>query len=252
MPQTENIPGRTGLGKTKLLMNDATPNSRQTAAVPLLALLFASLTGAALTALRIKWTHNWDYLFLIWNLFLAWLPLVFALAVHHRHQRGERAGWYFCGLASLWLLFFPNAPYIFTDLIHLTPRLAGAFWVDLFLFLLFALTGFLLGFVSLYLMQTVVAERLGRVAGWLFIVAVTLVSGFGIYLGRFLRWNSWDVVMHPLDLSHSIGHLAAHPLANPSSVIFPALFATFLLLGYLMLYALTHLPTQARPQEVGF
>jgi uncharacterized membrane protein len=232
-------------------MNNEKLNSRRTTLGPLLALLFASLTGVTLTVLRVKWTHNWRYLFLIWNLLLAWLPLLFALAVHRRHQRGEPAGWRFCGLASLWLLFFPNAPYIFTDVIHLTPRFEGSFWVDLCLVLLFAFTGFLLGFVSLYLMQSIVAERFGRLASWLFIMGVTMASAFGIYLGRFLRWNSWDVVLHPLDLSHSIGHLAAHPLANPNSVIFPALFATFLFLGYLMLYALTHLQPQMQAKEVG-
>src|SRR6185437_5641601 len=105
--------------------------------------------------LRIGWTHNWNYLFLVWNLFLAWLPLMFALSVYNRHQRGERSGWRLCGLASLWLLFFPNAPYIFTDLVHLTTRFRTHFWVDLRLVLLVAFTGFLLGFVSLYLMQSV-------------------------------------------------------------------------------------------------
>ncbi len=231
-------------------MNDAKIISRQPTAFPLLALLFASAMGAALTGLRAGWTHNWNYLFLVWNLFLAWLPLMFALAVYARHQRGERSGWRLGGLASLWLLFFPNAPYIFTDLVHLTTRFRAHFWVDLSLVLLVAFTGFLLGFVSLYLMQSVVAERLGKVASWLFILAVAWLSGFGIYLGRFLRWNSWDVVMHPLGLSHAIGNLAAHPLANPTSVVFPMLFATFLFLGYLMLYALTHLqPPQ--PQRVA-
>lgn len=87
-------------------MNDAKVISRQATAFPLLALLFASAIGVALTGLRVGWTHNWHYLFLVWNLGLAWLPLVFALAVYNRHQRGERSGWRLGGLASLWLLFF--------------------------------------------------------------------------------------------------------------------------------------------------
>jgi len=211
-------------------------------AFPLLALLFASVVSAALVALRVEWTRNWRYLFLIWNLFLAWLPLFFSLAVFHRHQSGRRQGWRLYSLAALWLLFFPNAPYIFTDMIHLTARFASHFWVDLILVLLVAFTGFLLGFMSLYLMQSVVADRLGRTAGWLFILTVSALSGFGIYLGRFLRWNSWDILVDPVGLSRDIGHWAAHPLANRMSFAFPALFAVFLFLGYLMLYALTHLP----------
>jgi uncharacterized membrane protein len=224
-------------------MNDARSNSPRMTTAPLLALLLATFIGVLLALCRVGWTHHWDYLYLPWNLFLAWLPLLFAIAVHRRHQRGERGGWRFCGFASLWLLFFPNAPYIFTDLIHVTPRFGHTLWTDLCLVLLFALTGFLLGYVSLYLMQSIVAERFGRVMSWLFIAGVAMISGFGIYLGRILRWNSWDVVLHPVDLSYSIGHLAAHPFANPASVVFPTLFGIFLLLGYMMLYALTHLPS---------
>jgi uncharacterized membrane protein len=234
----------------ELAMNDAKLSSSRTATFPLLALLFASLTGVALMVLRVTLTHDWKYFFLAWNLFLAWLPLIFALGVHERHHRGERHGWRLWGLATLWLLFLPNAPYIFTDLVHLTARFTPHFWADLSLVLLVALTGFLLGFVSLYLMQGVVAERFGHLAGWVFIVGAALVSAFGIYLGRFLRWNSWDVVMHPLNFSHAIGHLATHPLADPNTGIFPVFFATFLFLGYLMLYALTHLHPQRRQMGV--
>lgn len=222
-------------------MNNSKLIPRQATAVPLLALLFASTVAVTLIMVRVVLSRHLAYLSLAWNLFLAWLPLAFALAVYHRHQRGERHGWRLYLLASLWLLFLPNAPYIFTDLIHLTTRFFPHFWVDLALVLLVALTGFLLGFMSLYLMQSIVADRLGKAAGWLFILGATGLSSYGIYLGRFLRWNSWDVVVHPLGLSQAIGHLAAHPLANTHSLAFLGLFATFLFLGYLMLYALTHL-----------
>ncbi|MDB6020526.1 MAG: rane protein [Pedosphaera sp.] len=222
-------------------MNDSKMISRRATGFPLLALLFASGIGVMLAGLRIARTNDWHYMLLPGNLFLAWLPLVFALGVYHLHHRGERRTVRLGVLAGLWLLFFPNAPYIFTDLVHMFTWFRVNFWMDLSLVLLVALTGFLVGFLSLYLMQLVVVERFGRVAGWIFILAVAWLTGFGVYLGRFLRWNSWDVVMHPLGLTHAIGHVAIHPLADPTSVIFPTLFATFLFLGYLMLYALTHM-----------
>ena len=227
-------------------MNETTLNSRRATLFPLLALLAASDIGVLLSALRIARTHNWHYALLPGNLFLAWLPLVFALGVYHLHRRGERRSLRLAVLAGLWLLFFPNAPYIFTDVVHMWTYFQTAFWVDLILVLLVALTGFLVGFVSLYLMQSVVTERFGQMAGWLFILPVAWLTGFGVYLGRFLRWNSWDAIVHPLNLTHSIGHIAAHPFANPASLIFPTLFATFLFLGYLMLYALTHLQPAAK------
>lgn len=234
-------------------MNESKLVSRQTTIFPLIALMLASAISVVFALYRLKVTQNGHYKLLPWNLFLAWLPLVFALGVHHLHRQGERRSFRLAALAGLWLLFFPNAPYIFTDLIHLWSWFSGQFWEDLSLILLVALTGFLVGYVSLYLMQTVVVERLGRVAGWIFIAAVAWLSGFGIYLGRFLRWNSWDAIVHPLGLTHSIGHIAAHPFADKTPLIFPLLFATFLFLGYLMLYALTHLqPARAQVQGLKF
>jgi len=125
--------------------------------------------------------------------------------------------------------------------VHLTTYFYKGFWVDLMLILLCALTGLVLGFVSLFLMQGVVRRLFGRTTSWLFIGAVASLSGFGIYLGRFLRFNSWDVICKPLALSHGIARWAADPLAHSTSYAFPALFAVFLFIAYLMLYALTHL-----------
>jgi uncharacterized membrane protein len=210
-------------------------------ALPMLALTFASGASLALVFARVLWTGNVLYAFLIWNLFLAWLPLIFALFACDEFQRATGRNWRFLGLAAAWLLFFPNSPYIFTDLIHLTTRFEGHFWVDLFLILSCALTGLVVGFVSLYLMQSVVARIVGRAASWLFIASVAALSGFGTYLGRVLRFNSWDVLFQPVKLYHGIGNWAAQPLANPVSVGFPVLFGAFLFIAYVMLYGLTHL-----------
>jgi uncharacterized membrane protein len=214
---------------------------------PLLALTFATGVSVVLVVARIAWTGNVkEYGFLVWNLFLAWLPLVFALLASDAYGEGGKGKWRFGVLGAAWLLFFPNAPYIFTDLTHLANRYYGHFWIDLVLFLLCALTGLILGFVSLYLMQAVVARMLGRALSWLFVAATAAASGFGIYLGRFLRFNSWDVLYKPVALYHGIGSWAADPLAHPTTYAFPALFATFLFISYLLLYALTHMrPMQA-------
>jgi uncharacterized membrane protein len=210
-------------------------------AVPMLALLFASFVCVVLIGVRIIWTRDFIYGSLIWNLFLAWVPLGFAFLAGDQFQAGAARNWRFVGFAGAWLLFFPNAPYIFTDVIHLTTYFYKHFWVDLVLILLCALTGLVLGFVSLFLMQGVVRRLFGGPASWVFIAAVAALSGFGIYLGRFLRFNSWDIVFKPIALSRGIGRWAANPLAHSSSYAFPFLFAVFLFIAYLMLYALTHL-----------
>lgn len=208
----------------------------------MVAVLFASGVSVALVLARIAWTgQTRGHAFLIWNLFLAWLPLIFALLACEEYSRKATPTWRFRALAVAWLLFFPNAPYIFTDLIHLTTRFQGHFWIDLVLVLTCALTGLVLGFLSLFLMQGIVARTMGRAASWFFIGGVATLSGFGIYLGRFLRFNSWDVIFRPISLWRGIGGWAANPLAHTNSYVFPVLFSLFLFITYLMLYALTHL-----------
>ena len=234
-----------GFGKvsndSKLFMRLLRLAFKRETAMPMLALTFASAASVLLVVTRVISTGNLRYSFLIWNLFLAWLPLVSALLACERFQTASARNWRFLSLAGAWLLFFPNAPYIFTDLIHLTTRFYGHFWVDLTLILLCALTGLVLGFVSLYLMQSVVERMLGRAASWAFIAVVAALSGFAIYLGRFMRFNSWDALFRPVQLYRGIGNWVAEPVANLSSLAFPVMFAVFLFITYLMLYALTHL-----------
>jgi uncharacterized membrane protein len=214
---------------------------RETAA-PMLALMFASVASLALVLVRITSTGNIQYAFLVWNLFLAWLPLMFALLAREEFRADQRRTWRFFGLAGAWLLFFPNASYIFTDLIHLWTRFYGHFWIDLTLILICAVTGMVLGFVSLYLMQSVVARMFGRGASWLFVVAAAGLSSVGVYFGRFLHFNSWDVFLRPQSVYRGIDAWMESGCSNRSSAGFLFYFATFLLIVYVMLYALTHLP----------
>src|SRR5262249_37302324 len=108
---------------------------------PMFALTTASLVCMLLVVFRILWTQQVRYAFLIWNLILAWLPLVLALlALDHYRDAGGR-NWRFAALTCAWLLFFPNSPYIFTDIIHLTVAFRPHFWVDLVLILTCAVTG---------------------------------------------------------------------------------------------------------------
>ena len=200
----------------------------------LLTLAAASAVGTAIVVARIFVAGQFRQLYLVWNLFLAWLPLYFALRVEELDQSGSRRGVRFWLTAAAWLLFFPNAPYIFTDLIHITRSGQTRIWTDLLIVLVFAVTGLVLGFLSLQRMQMLVARRRGRVAGWVFVFAVALLSGFGVYLGRFERWNSWDAVMNPFGL---LGD-AANWL-HIRSAIFTVLFGVFVFTAYAMLYSLT-------------
>lgn len=208
----------------------------------LASLLLATGLCAALLALRVAYTHSLDHGSLAWNLCLAWLPMGVALTAYNLFKRDSWFSWLaVAACALIWLLFFPNAPYMVTDIVHLWRGEGVPYWYDLILLVAFAWTSFLLGLVSLFLMQALVRRAAGAPASWLFAVGVLGLSGFGVYLGRFLRWNSWDVFLSPKGVLLDIWQLVRHPLANREAVVFSALFSVFCVCAYLILVALTHL-----------
>ena len=213
--------------------------------------LLASAVSVATVVARVVYSGQGTYVFLIWNLILAWIPLLFSFLAEIAYQKRSKVGLWaiLCGLG--WLVFFPNAPYILTDFFHLQARPPVPLWFDLIVLFSFAWNGIFLGFNSLYVMQRLVAERLGRTVGWVFVLLVLGLSGFGIYLGRFLGWNSWDVLVSPRDLGGDILGRLAHPLANFQT--FAVAFALAVVLGsiYLSLYALTRIPRRAEAGEEG-
>ena len=164
------------------------------------ALALLSLFSVALIVTRYYYSREPFFGGLIWNLFLAWIPFVLSIVLYDRHRAGARP-LSLVPLAALWLLFLPNAPYIVTDFKHLVASPVVPLWVDVVVLAAPAWTGMLLGFLSLYLVQAVVRQLAGPRVAWLAAVAVLGLSSFGIYLGRVLRWNSWDVIANPSILS---------------------------------------------------
>lgn len=204
----------------------------------LAALLFTSSLAVAIWFVRFMYTDSIVFVFLLWNLFLAWLPLFFALLA--RRNAASRLGRWLWG--GLWLLFFPNAPYLLTDLLHLGRAGQIPIWYDMIMLFTFALAGLFLGFASLFWLQDLVAKSWNRLTGWLFVVAVLGLSSFGVYIGRFLRWNSWDILLNPTSL---LRNLAAHLLVRNQFVetVAVTLLLTAVFLGsYLIIFAL---PQQA-------
>ena len=213
---------------------------KQGLTAPVFTLVVASFVCCALVVYRIVIGCEVRHAYLVWNLFLAWLPLVFALhAVERFGETKNLRDRKFLALGVAWLLFFPNAPYIFTDLVHVMAKGRPTFWTELMLILLAAMTGFFAGFLSLQVMHGFVTRLWGRVAGWLFVMGVSGLAGFGVYLGRFTRLNSWDVLWNPLRLVHRTGMGAWNLATQTHHAKFFILFSLFLLLGYVMLHAMT-------------
>ncbi|MBN8823581.1 MULTISPECIES: DUF1361 domain-containing protein [unclassified Spirosoma] len=171
----------------------------------ILALL--SATGLSLVVARGLLTGNWwFFICLTWNLALAWFPLGTILTLRDLRTAGFRSPWLMLSGLMLWLAFLPNAPYIITDLFHLKYIDHPLLWFDTMSIFIFALTGLLTGLYSILIVHRMVKPLLGNVYTWAVITTSQLLSGFGIYLGRFGRWNSWDVLARPTSLTRAIAH----------------------------------------------
>jgi len=155
-------------------------------------------------------------LWMNWNLFLAFIPwCVSSTLVLHRNF--WRRKWMVVVALLVWLVFFPNAPYILTDLMHLQSSSEESLWFDLLLFLSFAWTGLLYGFFSLWDIEKILRSWMRSAYVTLFSMFLLFLSGFGVYLGRYLRWNTWDLVTSPQRLLNDIGDRLVDPFSHPTT-----------------------------------
>jgi uncharacterized membrane protein len=196
------------------------------------ALVLGSLAAIALALLRNVSAGNVDFWFLIWNLGLAWIPFLFALGAYVHARRAVSM----LALGLGWLLFFPNAPYIVTDYVHLQQSSPVPLWYDALTIGAFAAVGLGLGFASLYLMQCVVRREVGAAAGWSIVVVASVLGSLGIYIGRFVRANSWDVLTRPEWLARLAHARLLDPLGNPRLIAVTCAFTLLLTVGYATLY----------------
>ncbi|GIV96728.1 MAG: hypothetical protein KatS3mg057_1385 [Herpetosiphonaceae bacterium] len=193
-------------------------------------LVLASLLACGLLAGRIYLTRTHHFIFLIWNLFLAWIPYMWSMWAAAIDRRYPGAWWRLILPGSIWLIFFPNAPYIITDLIHLQWAPQQTLLYDAGMVAAFAWSGCFLGVASLRAWQNIVERYAGWSAGWIFAILMVGLGGLGVYIGRFLRWNSWDLLLNPGVLLADVLERAAHIRAAGMTAIFAAL----LLVCYLM------------------
>ena len=200
------------------------------------ALLALTMVCTVVLAVRAPLSGDVRHVPLLWNVFLAWIPVGLATAVVRADLAGARART--LALGAAWLAFLPNAPYLVTDLVHVSRRSTAALLYDSLMFGAFAALGVLLGAAALWPVHRRVPERLGRRAGHLFLVAMGVLTGFGVYLGRVERWNSWSVIQDPVRLGRDIWARIADPLAHPETLVVTLGFGACFLVAYVVLVGL--------------
>jgi uncharacterized membrane protein len=175
-----------------------------------------------LVLFRFFYTNSNAYFFLIWNLFLAYIPFFISYQIVQLGKK-NKAEIIFCGL--IWLLFLPNGGYIITDFFHLGQNKMMPEWYDVALLFCSSLVGLLMGVISIIWMQEYLQNKFTKPKMRFAIFSICLLSGFGIYLGRYLRWNSWDIISNPMAIWQESFYLLLHPLAHPKMMGITILFA---------------------------
>ena len=196
-----------------------------------LALLGSSALSVAFVIARAWFTGTPGYAFLVWNLTLAWIPYVLARVIAARARRpGGTMVLLFVGLGFVG--FLPNAPYIVTDLMHLHGETNAPYWYDALMLASFAWSGLTLGVASVRLTADVVHARLGGRASAGYVGVVSVLTAFGIYLGRFVRLNTWDAATHPFRVARHALAPIVHPGTHLRAWTFTVAFAALFLAAY--------------------
>ena len=217
--------------------------------IPLsLALSIASAGSVLMIVIRIQLTGTFRYVSLVWNLFLAWIPYVLALQIKRLSSSRivtTNRKLSMLAIGVVWLFFYPNAPYILTDFIHIIedthtsvfPRSLittnAVLWYDIILNSAFSFIGHFIGLISLVLLHRLIDAAYKKYVGWTVALVAMLLGGYGIYLGRFERLNSWDVFKHPL----STARIVFVNLFNAKAMLFAGCFGFFIFLTYLIVYS---------------
>lgn len=185
-----------------------------------------------LVIIRMVVTGQANYLFLPWNLFLAFVPLWISTVI--TRTPGILSNKYLLVLfLGVWLLFIPNSFYIITDLFHLTKFRIAPTWYDLLMIFSFAWNGILFGIISLNKVEKILLMAGGKNFSFLFVLAVMWLSAFGIYIGRFLRYNSWDIITDPFSLAGEIVDMVIHPFQNGYAWAMTICYAVFMSFVYM-------------------
>ncbi|RYY15263.1 MAG: DUF1361 domain-containing protein [Chitinophagaceae bacterium] len=199
---------------------------------------YAILFSLSLVIFRIWYTRELTFMFMPWNLFLAYLPYQL-LKIYTPSVKDLKSRMVFSAVFVAWLLLIPNAFYMITDLFHLFQRENIPLWFDLVLLMSFAWNGMILGFLSVRQMEKNLLTIMPAMQEGLFAGGIMFLNSFGVYLGRYLRFNSWDIISNPFSLAKDIVLLIIHPMENRAAWAMIMAFTIMMMIIYKMLKKLS-------------
>lgn len=195
-------------------------------------LTLGMLFSIAMVCLRILYSHVWTYAYMPWNLFLAYLPYLLSKWLLEKPQYIRKKP-LFLLMFVVWIFFIPNSFYVITDLFHLLDFDTAPLWFDLILLMSFAWNSLIMGILSVRQMEKAIGLRFNRIPEFMFIYPVMVLNALGVYIGRYLRFNSWDVVVNPFGLMSEISGMIFHPLQYREALGMIFFFSILMTLMYL-------------------
>jgi uncharacterized membrane protein len=196
------------------------------------SLLLLSVIAVIFNLARLEVWGTSNLLYLIWNLFLAWIPYLISVYLIRKNTSIN----YFIPLFFVWLLFFPNAPYLVTDVLHIVSSSPALLWYDSLLFFFFGWIGLFLGMLSLFRIHQYLKLHLNYYFSEIAVFIICVISSFGIYLGRFERWNSWDIFIHPLQIIRHFFYFLIDFTHGGTPLMFVLVFTVFMYSVYKTMY----------------
>ena len=197
------------------------------------SILIILILAVVLNIARILIFHSTAHIYILWNIFLAFLPLIFSYVLVSSTYKKNITKFWFVALGLAWLFLLPNAPYIVTDLIHIGEGKTVPALFDSFALFSAALAGLLMGLYSISQAEKAITSRYSARVSSVVIPIVLMLTSFGIYIGRFLRWNSWDVIANPFSLFEDVREVVVYPDKYNNVYIYVGLFFVFMYASYL-------------------
>jgi uncharacterized membrane protein len=192
--------------------------------------------------------HNYAFNYLPWNLALAWLALAVTLWLEYTLHRHLWSSWYALAVTLLWLVLLPNTFYMISDFVHIEDIGRVDLLYDVVMFTSFIFNGVLLGFLSLYIVHQELLKRLRTSTASTMIGTIILVCSFAIYIGRELRWNTWDIITNPSSLLFDVSDRVLNPREHPQAFTTTISFFVLLTSLYAVLWHITKLG-RSKPRE---
>jgi uncharacterized membrane protein len=189
-------------------------------------LVLSILGNTGMIVARFFFANDFYYGFLLWNLFLAAIPLVISQFIARRRIGNKLV---LIVMVYVWLLFLPNAPYIITDMVHLYYRAPVPFWYDMLLILLTSMNGLIMGYISIGQVELLLIKHQKKSCQLYVRIFLLLAMSYGVYIGRYLRFNSWDAFIRPIELGSGMFH-SIHTETVGFVLIFG--FINFVLYGF--------------------